>query len=499
MTLAISDQLLLLGYPVNRISKEVLEETMLKLIEGYVKDRRTRYATTVTAQFLGQLAGLSLNHRIAPEIVATLRQADFIGIDSKELQVLVKLLGNTIEDVIHPEDLLLSTSSLLGKYHQSIYILGVKEELCVEASKRLVEDFPGLVISGISCTPIFTKGLELEESIQMDEVIIDAINEAAPTVLALHLGHPKQEIWLERVRTRLKVPLIIGVGGGFERYLARREGSVPLSLSPSWTSIKRKLWSLLHYSLWIPPLLFYNSFNRLIYDLIYQKVKNPSGHPHLFLSSKESLFILPLPALIDRHTWEQHMNWIEAALEHENLIIDFSHVRHMNLEGMGVIYGIFQKIIQANKNLFLIGVNGDVRLLLKLHGAWDWISFFVVEGPADVLRKMSINRGENLFKTKEFLSIDQLNEQTILSFFGRIQSCADTIPGGSQLNSVIQDRHLIINLQYCTSITNSGFGLLLNLRKYQKEQKKSLMIKSVTPVVKNQFKYFKVDSHFNFI
>lgn len=493
MTIAAPDKVLLLGYPIDRIPKEILEETMMKLIEGYVKDQRPRYATTVTAQFLGQLSGLSLNNRIAPEVVATLRGADFIGIDSKELQLLVKLLGNTVEAIIHPEDLLLSTSSLLAKYNQSLYILGVKEDLSHEVAKNLTEDFPGLSISGISVPIISTKGLELEESLERDEFIIESINESKATVLVLHLGHPKQEIWLERVRSRLKVPLIIGVGGGFDRYLARRVGKTPSIMAGSWSSIKRKARSLLHYTLWIPPLFLYNSFNRLIYDLIYQRTKKPSGHPHLFLSNKESLFIIPLPAFVNRHTWEQHLNWIESALEHENLVIDFSHVRHMNPAGMGLIYVISQRIIKENKNLFLIGINGDIRLLLKLHGAWDWFSTFVVEGPADVLRKM------HLFSTTEFLSIDQFNEQTTLSFFGKIQGCNENVPGCFQLNSVIQGRNLIINLQYCTSITNSGFGLLLRLRKYQKEQKKALMVKNVSRIVKNQFKYFKIEPYFNFI
>lgn len=500
MTAVDSNKILLLGVPLDRIPQENLEDVLIHLIESSVTDKKTKYATSITALFLGKLSGFTLNYRLMPQVVTTLRHADFIGINSKELQLLAKLLGNTIPSLIKPEDLLLASASLLAKHKQSIFLLGGSEDLCNRTKTALAWDFPGLKIVGAAAPGIYTKGLELNESIDSDEAIIEMINEANPTVLALHLGHPKQEIWLDRVKDKIKVPLIIGVGGAFERYLIRKQEQKPdLFSSFSWEKLKQKILSVLHYSLWIPPLLVYNSFNHLMYNTIYKSRKKPFSGPRLFLSKKESLFIEPLPSFVNRNSWEKVQQSMEAALEHENIVLDFSPVRHINPSGIGLLYAIWKQMRARNKNLFIIGVNGDIRCLLKLHGAWDLIEPSVVPGPDEVLQRLSINRSENLLKKRVFLSIDQVGNQTIISFFGKIHGYNLEEESGVQLEPVISDRSLNINLEYCTGISNLGFGFLLHVREYQKRQGQSLTIANASPFLIKKFKYYQVYQYFNFV
>lgn len=487
------NKLLLLGIPIDRVSHENLEETLLYLIESHHQDKMTKFATSITGLFLGKLSGFILNQRTMPQVVASLRNADFIGINSKELQLLSKLLGNQIHSLIRPEDLLLAAASLLAKHRRSIFLLGGNEELCKLAKDALLLEFPGLQIAGIASPAIYTKGIELAESAETDDVVVEAINEAAPAILALHLGHPKQEIWFERVRDRLKVPLVIGVGGAFETILGKSNKQSPPGLPLE--KIKQKIVSFLHYCFWIPPLLLYNTCNHLIHSQLFGRKQNTPS-PRLFLSQKESLFVIPFPRIVNRETWESQLKSLDEALEHENMVLDFGLVRHMTPLGMGLLHAIWKKMRDSNKNFFLMRINGDLSGLLKLSGAWDMVKDYVVEGPDEVLRRLSINTQDNLLKKRVFLSLDQVEDQSKVSFFGRIHGHQVEEETGFQLEPIVSGRNLVMDLTYCTAIDNLGFGFLLHLREVQKKQKQSMVIENMSRFVKKQFAYYQVDPYF---
>jgi N-acetylglucosaminyldiphosphoundecaprenol N-acetyl-beta-D-mannosaminyltransferase len=46
--------------------------------------------------------------------------------------------------------------------------------------------------------------------------VVSAIRAAAPDLLFVALGAPKQEVWIHRHRERLGVPLAIGIGAGLD-------------------------------------------------------------------------------------------------------------------------------------------------------------------------------------------------------------------------------------------------------------------------------------------
>ncbi len=355
-----------------------------------------------------------------------------------------------------------------------------------------MHDFPGLKMAGTASPAIYTKGLELYESIQTDDVIVELINNAKPAILALNLGHPKQEIWLGRVMHKLKVPLIVGVGGAFEQYLEKKGVEVKVSKF-SFEKIKQKAVSVLRYLFWLPPLLVYNTFNRGVYNLFHKRYKKPSTDPHLFLSKKETLFIAKFPPFVNRNTWGKQLKALEEGLEHENIVLDFREVRHINPSGMGLLHAIQKEIRLKNKNFFIINITGDIRSLLKLSGAWDLVAPFSVDSSDEVIKRMGIS-GNQLF-----LSIDQVENQATLSFFGRIQWGDVNEESGFNLEPVITGRNIIVNLAYCTSINNLGFGYLLHLREIQKKQNLGLSIQNAGRCVKRQFKYYKLDSFFHFL
>jgi N-acetylglucosaminyldiphosphoundecaprenol N-acetyl-beta-D-mannosaminyltransferase len=83
---------------------------------------------------------------------------------------------------------------------------GVAEEL----SARLAARFSGLQTAGF-CSPPYRPLTQAE-----DEEEVSRINEAHPDVVWVGLGAPKQERWMAEHQSRLKAPLLIGVGAAFD-------------------------------------------------------------------------------------------------------------------------------------------------------------------------------------------------------------------------------------------------------------------------------------------
>jgi len=93
---------------------------------------------------------------------------------------------------------------------------GVPEQLASVLQKR----FPGLQVAGFFSPPF--RPLAPEE----DEQIVQIINKAAPDVVWVGLGSPKQERWMAEHVGRLTAPVLIGVGAAFD-FLTGRKPQAP--------------------------------------------------------------------------------------------------------------------------------------------------------------------------------------------------------------------------------------------------------------------------------
>jgi N-acetylglucosaminyldiphosphoundecaprenol N-acetyl-beta-D-mannosaminyltransferase len=113
-----------------------------------------------------------------------------------------------------------------------LFLLGAEQGVAAEAGRQLVARFPGLVIAGAE------PGSPRPED---DEMTAGRVNRARPDVLLVAYGHPKQELWIDRNRERLRVPVAIGVGGTLD-FLAGR-----VRRAPAWmrTLHLEWLWRLL--------------------------------------------------------------------------------------------------------------------------------------------------------------------------------------------------------------------------------------------------------------
>ncbi len=111
---------------------------------------------------------------------------------------------------------------------------GVPELLAEKFQRR----FPGLKIAGGYSPPF--RSLTSAEEVH----IVEQINQAAPDIVWVALGTPKQDLWMARHRDQLTAPVMIGVGAAFDFHT----GQIPQA--PRWMQRAGLEWL---FRLWQEP------------------------------------------------------------------------------------------------------------------------------------------------------------------------------------------------------------------------------------------------------
>lgn len=117
-----------------------------------------------------------------------------------------------------------------------VYLYGGHEGVPGRVAERLRALAPGLRIVGAESPPF--RPLTTDET----KAMVERINRAAPDVVWVGLGCPKQEAWMVEFRDHLEAPVLVGVGAAFD-FLAGTKKAAPRwvqRLALEW------LWRLAH-------------------------------------------------------------------------------------------------------------------------------------------------------------------------------------------------------------------------------------------------------------
>jgi N-acetylglucosaminyldiphosphoundecaprenol N-acetyl-beta-D-mannosaminyltransferase len=88
-----------------------------------------------------------------------------------------------------------------------LFFLGAGAGVAEEAAVRLCAQFPSLSVVGV---------LDGFFPSEQQDAVLEAIRKAAPDILVLGMGTPRQEIWMAQHGPALEVPVIWGAGGVFD-------------------------------------------------------------------------------------------------------------------------------------------------------------------------------------------------------------------------------------------------------------------------------------------
>jgi exopolysaccharide biosynthesis WecB/TagA/CpsF family protein len=156
-----------------------------------------------------------------PEFKQILNATDLIVPDGMPLIWLGRRQGHPLRRRVYGPDLLLAfCEQTAGRGYRHFFYggePGVAERLAESLKIRL----PGLHVVGTYSPPF--RPLTAAE----DEEIVALIGRAAPDVIWVGLGTPRQERWMHAHKDKLRVPVLVGVGAAFDM-LSGRKKQAPL-------------------------------------------------------------------------------------------------------------------------------------------------------------------------------------------------------------------------------------------------------------------------------
>ncbi len=144
-----------------------------------------------------------------PEFAKIVNAADYIVTDGMPLVWMQKLQGARAASRVRANDAMIALCRYAEQKGFSVGFYGSSDKVIKAIRARAIRDFPRLRIV-YSFSPPFRQ-LTKEE----DEEIVEEINAAAPDILFVGLGCPKQERWMAAHKDRVK-SVMLGVGASFD-------------------------------------------------------------------------------------------------------------------------------------------------------------------------------------------------------------------------------------------------------------------------------------------
>lgn len=212
----------ILGVPVHPLtmneSVAVLEEKLQKKEQAFV--------VTANAEIIMMCQQDKEYNNIVSE------KADLVLPDGAGAVWAGRYLGNEVPERVAGFDLYNQLLKLSADKGYKAYFFGGAPGVAEAAKNKAEELYPGVQIVGCR-NGYFT---EAEE-----ENIIKEINDAAPDMLFVALGAPKQEKWLVKYRNQLKPRVLMGIGGSFDVLAGKMERA------PKWMQEASLEWAFRLY------------------------------------------------------------------------------------------------------------------------------------------------------------------------------------------------------------------------------------------------------------
>ena len=147
--------------------------------------------------------------------------ADLVVADGMPVVWLGRLHGHFMPRRVYGPELMLRFCKETASAGYRHYLLGGAPGVPEQLARSIEKACSGITIVGTHSPPF--RASTSEE----DAELIENINRAAPDVLWVGLGTPKQEMWMRRHRDKLRVPVTIGVGAAFD-FLSFRKRQAPV-------------------------------------------------------------------------------------------------------------------------------------------------------------------------------------------------------------------------------------------------------------------------------
>lgn len=363
-----------LGIPVDNLSLQDAVDRIVAMTKDY--NGKTHLVSTLNVDFLVNSLGYAFTRPRHPELLNVLRSSDMVTADGFPIIWLSKIVGKPLKQRVTGSDLTPALAARAAKEGLSLFLLGGAEGVAAAAAKSLQLTNPKLKIAGTSAPFINTQGPALQDFATDDEALLKNINSSGADILLVGLGNPKQELWFNRNRQKLQVPVAIGVGGTFE-FITGTVKRAPLWMQKfnlEWlfriTQDPARLWrryatGMIKLGVLAAPLIYYRAKESVFYrrapateapNIVWQSV---------WSSRNQSLAALRLPRLVSARYLEQLMSSLQQEQASMALrLLDFSNVKHIEIAGHQEFFRLAKLLADPLSDISVLGLPKAVKRLL---------------------------------------------------------------------------------------------------------------------------------------
>jgi N-acetylglucosaminyldiphosphoundecaprenol N-acetyl-beta-D-mannosaminyltransferase len=186
-------------------------EASLDRIEQFVDAGGHHLVATVNPEFV-------MRANADQDFARVLESADLCLADGSGVVWAARRQGCAMRKPVTGVDLIPPLAALCARRGFRIFLLGAAPGVANDLATRLRAEHPELEVEAHAGTP----------DPAADAATLALIRVHKPQVLLVAYGHPKQELWIDRMRDSLGVAVAMGVGGSFD-YLT---GRIPRA--PAW-------------------------------------------------------------------------------------------------------------------------------------------------------------------------------------------------------------------------------------------------------------------------
>jgi N-acetylglucosaminyldiphosphoundecaprenol N-acetyl-beta-D-mannosaminyltransferase len=163
-------------------------------------------------------------------------RADLVFCDGHGVRMASQLLGAPLPERYTPPDWIEQLAERCARKDYHLFFLGALPGVAEAAAARFRARFPGLRIT--------THHGYFDTDNQENDEVLQRINDAAPDILLVGMGMPRQEIWMVENTARHSVPVVMSVGALFD-YLTGQ-----ITRGPRWLTDNGWEWLC---RLWFEP------------------------------------------------------------------------------------------------------------------------------------------------------------------------------------------------------------------------------------------------------
>ncbi len=495
-----------LGVPVNNCTLSEAASHVFKLVDAYEQDQKPKYVATLNVDFLVNALGFRASKPRHPELLEVLRSASLVTADGFPVVWLSRICGRALKERVAGSDLVPLLAKHAAYRKASLYLLGGGNGVAKAAAAKLEAVNPGLDIAGAESPFVYTEGDQLKDYEESDADLVKKINESGADILLLGLGNPKQEIWFNRNKHRLNVPVSIGVGGTFEFIVGN------IKRAPKWMRqanlewvyrmtqdpkrlVKRYVKGLFKFGLLSLPVLYYRLCDSMNLAAHLSPSKMDATWSIMWGAKDDVVRVCRLPKTVNAVLLDDIASCLEKEKGKQRLvIIDFSQVQHIKLDAFQSFFAISRMMQQSELNGLIAGIKPSLRKRLETYRIMD-----VANGHAVEMNELGIVDGSQESQQMRCNSY-AINGSSLIYLSGKVDGASIQALGLRYCLQEMLDRgRCIIDLRYASGIDSSAAAELYKIVCDAPDRQSLLGIGGANSEIKQVMKMAGVASAMNFI